>query len=144
MKVKKNDKVKVEYTGSFDNGEIFDTSNHEGHSHPLEFEAGSGMVIKGFDDAVIGMELNEEKEIHLKPEEAYGKSNPKLMIKIPKERLPKNQAPKIGMMMGMQTPDGRQVHGRIAKIDGKEIVIDLNHPLAGKNLNFKIKVVEIN
>jgi len=85
MKVKKNDKVKVEYTGSFDNGDIFDTSNHEGHSHPLEFEAGSGMVIKGFDDAIIGMELNEEKNIHLKPEEAYGTSNPRLMIKISKD-----------------------------------------------------------
>jgi len=144
MKVKKGDKIKVEYTGTFDNGEVFDSSNHDNHSHPLEFEVGSGTVIKGFDDAVVGMELNEEKDINLNSNEAYGERNEKLIMKIPRDKLPKDQEPEKGMLLGMQTQDGRQAQGVIIEVDKDNVTLDLNHPLAGKNLNFKIKIVEIN
>jgi|TARA_B100002003_G_C13887973_1_gene433172 FKBP-type peptidyl-prolyl cis-trans isomerase 2 len=140
MTVKKGDKIKVEYTGSFDGGEVFDTS--EGKA-PLEFEAGSGMVIKGFDEAVIGMKVGEEKEVKIASKEAYGDPNPELVKKIPRDKLPPEQEPKPGMMLGMATPDGKQIPARITAVDDKEITIDLNHPLAGKNLNFKIKIAEI-
>jgi len=143
MKVKNGDKIKVEYTGTFDEGKVFDSSEHDGHSHPLEFEVGKGMVIKGFDKAVVGMEKNEEKEIKLKSEEAYGARNEQLIQKIPRDKLPKDQEPKEGMMLGMQTADGRTAQAMIKEVDDKEITIDMNHPLAGKNLNFKIKVVGI-
>ncbi len=140
MPVKKGDKIKVEYTGKLEDGQVFDTSEGK---QPLEFEVGAGKIIKGFDNAVIGMKKGEEKEITLKPEEAYGDPNPKLLQKIPREKLPEGQEPKPGMMLAMKTPDGRQVPVKIKEVSDKDITIDLNHPLAGKTLNFKIKVVDI-
>lgn len=141
MSVKKGDKVKVEYTGTLDDGTVFDSSKHGEHSHPLEFEVGAGKIIKGFDEAVIGMEKGDEKDIKLKPEEAYGQPNPQLVQKVPRDKLPPGQEPKQGMILGLATPDGKQVPAIIKEVTDKEITIDLNHPLAGKNLNFKIKLV---
>ena len=86
MGVKKGDKVKIEYTGTFDDGTVFDSS--EKHGQPLEFEAGAGKVIKGFDEALIGMKKGEEKDITLKPSEAYGDHNSQLVKKVPKNKLP--------------------------------------------------------
>ena len=140
MTIKKGDKIKVEYTGTFDDGTVFDSSEGK---EPLEFEAGSGMVIKGFDEAVIGMEKGQEKEVKIKCKEAYGDPNPQLVKKIPRDKLPPEQVPKPGMMLAMGTPDGQQIPAKITAVDDKEITIDLNHPLAGKNLNFKLKIVEI-
>jgi FKBP-type peptidyl-prolyl cis-trans isomerase 2 len=111
-------------------------------SKPLEFEAGKGMVIKGFDEAVIGMEKGQEKEIKIKPEDAYGQPNPQMVQKIPRDKLPKDQEPKPGMMLALGTQDGKQIPAKITEVDDKEITIDMNHPLAGKNLNFKLKIVE--
>ncbi len=138
--VKKGDKVKVEYTGKLDDGTVFDSS--EGRE-PLEFEAGSGQVIKGFDEGVIGMEKDEEKEIKIGPKDAYGEHNPDIIKKFPKDKLPKEKEPEPGMMLMLNTPDGKQFPVKISAVDDKEVSIDMNHPLAGKNLNFKIKVVEI-
>jgi FKBP-type peptidyl-prolyl cis-trans isomerase 2 len=142
MPITKGSKVKVDYEGTFDDGSVFDSSKHGDHSHPLEFEAGSGQVIKGFDDAVIGMEKGQEKTIKLKPEQAYGYVNAQMVQKIPREKVPKDQDIKAGMMVALGTPDGHQIPARIAEVTDEFITIDLNHPLAGKNLNFKIKVVE--
>ena len=144
MKVKKGDKVKVEYEGRLESGEVFDSSKHGDHSHPLEFEVGAGKVIKGFDEAVMGMEKGKEKEITIDPENAYGQPNPQLIQKVPRNKLPKEPEPKEGMMLVLATGDGRQVPARITKVNNKEVTIDLNHPLAGKKLIFKIKVIEIN
>ncbi|MFH1359265.1 MAG: peptidylprolyl isomerase, partial [archaeon] len=93
--------------------------------------------------AVIGMEKDQEKEFTLKPEEAYGEYNKDLKKDIPREMLPKDQEPKKGMMLAMQTPDGRQIPAVIQEVTDKNITIDLNHPLAGKKLTFKIKVIDI-
>ena len=140
MPIKKGDKVKVDYTGTLEDGTIFDTSEGK---QPLEFEAGSGQLIKGFDNGVIGMEKGEEKEIKIEKDEAYGDLNPELLKKIPRDKLPPEQEPKPGMMLAMATPDGKQIPAKITEVDDKEITIDLNHPLAGKTLIFKIKVVDI-
>ncbi len=140
MSIKKGDKVKVEYTGKLEDGEVFDTSEGK---EPLEFEVGSGKIIKGFDDALIGMEKGQEKDINLKPEEAYGEPKGELVKKLPKDKLPKDQDPKPGMMLFMKTPDGKQFPAKIKDVGDKEVTIDLNHPLAGKALNFNIKVVEV-
>jgi len=110
---------------------------------PLEFEVGSGQIIKGFDDAVIGMKKGEEKEIKISPSEAYGEVNPELIKKIPKDNLPPGQEPQPGMMLVLGTPDGRRIPAKITEVTDKDVTIDLNHPLAGKTLNFKIKVVDI-
>jgi FKBP-type peptidyl-prolyl cis-trans isomerase 2 len=142
MPITKGSKVKVDYEGTFDDGSVFDSSTHGDHSHPLEFEAGSGQVIKGFDDAVIGMEKGQEKTIKLKPEQAYGYVNAQMVQKIPREKIPKDQKIEAGMMVALGTPDGHQIPARITEVTDEFITIDLNHPLAGKNLNFKIKVVD--
>ncbi len=140
MSIKNGDKVKVEYTGTLDDGTVFDTS--EGKA-PLEFEAGSGKVIKGFDDAVMGMEKGEEKNVKLEPKDAYGDYNPQLIKKIPRESLPKDQEPKPGTMLLVKAPNGQQYPVKITEVTDKDITIDLNQPLAGKNLNFKIKVADV-
>lgn len=139
MAVEKGNKIKVDYTGSFEDGEVFDAS--EKHGKPLEFEAGAGMVVPGFDAAVIGMEVGEEKEVTLKPEEAYGMPNEQAVQKVPKDKFPKEA--KEGMMIGVPLPNGQQMPAKITKIDDKEVTIDMNHPMAGKTLIFKIKILEI-
>ena len=140
MPVKKGDKVKIDYTGTLEDGTVFDTSEGK---QPIEFEVGTGKVIKGFDESVIGMEKGEEKEITLQPSEAYGDPNPTLVKKIPRDKIPEGQEPKPGMMLALNTPDGKQFPARITEVTDKEISINLNHPLAGKVLKFKIKVVDI-
>lgn len=140
MPVKKGDQVKVEYTGTFEDGSVFDSS--ESHGKPLEFEAGAGQVIKGFDDAVMGMEKGQEKEIILQPAEAYGDVNAESMKEVPRDKLPQDQEPQVGMMLALGLPNGQQMPARIVKVDDKNVTIDLNHPLAGKVLKFKIKVVD--
>jgi len=139
MAVEKGNTIKVEYTGIFENGEVFDAS--EKHGEPLEFKAGEGMVVPGFDSAVIGMEVGEEKTVTLNPEEAYGPAHPQAIQKVPKDKFPAEA--KEGMMIGIPLPNGQQIPATITKIDDKEVTIDMNHPMAGKTLVFKIKIVSI-
>ena len=143
MTVKKGDKVKVDYTGMFEDGSIFDSSKHGDHSHPLEFEVGAGHVIKGFDDAVVGMELNGEKEIKILPEEGYGLVREELVQKVPKEHIPDSDKLKAGMMLMAGTQDGHQFPVRVKAVDHTTVTVDMNHPLAGKVLKFKIKLIEV-
>jgi len=140
MPVEKGNTIKVDYTGTLDDGTVFDTSEGK---QPLEFEVGAGKIIKGFDNAVMGMEKGEEKEIKLGPADAYGEPNPELVKKVPRASLPQDQEPKQGMMLLLKAPDGRQIPAKIMGVTDAEVSIDLNHPLAGKTLNFKIKVVDI-
>ncbi len=142
MTLKNGDKVKVEYTGSFDDGTVFDSS--EKHGKPLEFEIGAKQIIPGFEKAVMDMKKGEEKEIKLTSEEAYGEPNPELVKKIPLDQLPKEQEPKEGMVLIISLPNGHQVPAKITEVTDKEVALDLNHPLAGKSLNFKLKLVEVN
>lgn len=143
MSVKKGDKIKVDYTGTLEDGKVFDTTQHKDHAHPLEFEVGSKQLIKGFDEAVVGMEVGEEKEISLESSEAYGDPDPARVQKIPRDKLPKEPEPKEGMVLVMKTPEGQQFPVKIAVVEGDEVTLDMNHPLAGKKLNFKIKILEI-
>ena len=142
MTVKKGDKVKVEYEGKLEDGTVFDSS--EKHGKPLEFEVGANQMIKGFDEAMVGMKKDEEKEIDLKPEEAYGTVNPDMVKKIPREQFPKEHEPKAGMVLLLGTPEGGQFPVKVVGVTDKEVELDLNHPLAGKKLHFKVKVVGIN
>jgi len=142
MTIEQGKKVKIEYTGTLEDGTVFDSS--EKHGKPLEFEIGAKQVIKGFEDAITGMEVGEEKEITLKPEEAYGPYNDQMIKKIPKDKLPPEPEPKAGMMLMIGLPDGQQMPAKIVEVGDADITLDLNHPLAGKVLNFKLKLVESN
>ena len=141
MTIKQGSKVSIEYEGSFDDGKVFDSSKT--HGKPLEFEIGAKMIIPGLEKALIGMKKDEEKTIHIESAEAYGEPNPQAVQVIPKDNLPKEQKPEVGMTLVAQLPNGQGMPGRITKVTDKEVTIDFNHPLAGKALNFKVKVVEV-
>ena len=141
MPIKNGDKVKVEYVGTLDDGTVFDSSDV--HGNLLEFEVGAKQVIKGFEDAVIGMEIGEEKFIRLEASEAYGNPSNQLIKELPRDKFPKEEL-RPGMMLGLSLANGAQVPAKIIEVTDTEVTIDLNHPLAGKALNFKIKAVEIN
>jgi len=143
MAIEQGDKISVEYTGKLESGEVFDSSTRGDHTHPIEFEVGAGNVIKGFDDAVRGMNEGEEKQITLTSEQAYGEPNPELKKDFPKSSLPAGQEPEVGMMLMLSTPQGQQMPSKIIAVDDEKITIDLNHPLAGKTLIFDIKIAKI-
>lgn len=141
MPVKNGDKVLIEYEGSFEDGTVFDSSEKSGE--PIEVEIGAKQVIKGFENALLGMEVGEEKEIILTPKEAYGDFNKDMVRVVPRDKLPEGDV-KAGMMIGVQLPNGQQVGALVNEVRKEHIVIDLNHPLAGKTLKFKLKIVKIN
>ena len=135
--VENGDKVKVEYKGTFpDTGEVFDKSEGRG---PLEFEAGAGQMIKGFDAAVIGMKLNEEKTVTIAPENAYGKAGEGQRIEADLNQISADGNVTVGM--DVFATNGMQ--GKVESIDGNKAILLFEHPLAGKTLEFWIKVVEI-
>lgn len=140
MIVKKNDKVKIRYTGTLDNGVVFDSSED---GEPLEFIVGSGQIIPDFDKAVEGMKLDEEKKFTVKPEDAYGLRSEVLIREFPKTFFPENFKPENGMLITLQDKEGKPITAKIAGSSENGITVDLNHPLAGENLHFNIKVVEI-
>ena len=137
----KGDKVKVEYVGTLEDGTGFDSTDK--HQAPLDFVVGSGHIIQGFDNAIEGMKVGEEKQIKLSPKEAYGEYNPELLKNIPKEVFPQDQTLQKGMVFMLNLPSGQQVPARITEIKDQEVTIDLNPPLAGKTLTFKIKLLAI-
>ncbi len=138
--VKANDKVRVHYTGKLNDGQIFDSSVDR---EPLEFTVGAGQMIPGFDTAVEGMELNEKKTFTLKPEEAYGPVNKDLYHKVERTQLPEDLKPEVGQVLVAGSPDGREMQVTVQEVHDDAIVIDANHPLAGKDLTFDVQIVEI-
>jgi len=140
---KEGSKIKLDYEGKLESGEIFDSSKHGDHSHPLEFTIGARQVIQGFEKAVKGLKKGDKKEFKIKPEEGYGKPDPKMIQKIPREALPKGQEPKEGMVLIINSPEGRQFPVKIVGVEKDSVSIDLNHPLAGKTLIFNIEVLDV-
>lgn len=138
---KKGDIVEVHYIGSFENGEIFDSSEGK---EPLKFVIGERKVIKGFEDSVEGMKVGEKKKTTIQSSEAYGDHNPALVQKVPKEYFPKEIELKPGMILGLKHPLTQMpIPATILKVNDKEVTLDLNHPLAGKKLVFEIELVSI-
>lgn len=138
--VKSGDKVKVHYHGKLTSGETFDSSAGR---EPLEFEVGGGMVIKGFDDGVTGMTVGEKKTINIPFNEAYGPVNPEMIIDMPKERFPADMELEVGMPLMMSDQEGHQFQVAITEIKETSVMLDANHPLAGKDLIFDLELVEI-
>lgn len=134
------DQVTLEYTGSLGDGTVFDSSKNHA---PLSFKLGEGQVIPGFEKAVMGMQKGEEKEFTLSPAEAYGEANPDLVHQFPRSEFPQGQEPKVGMMMMLGGPGGQQARATITEVTAESVTLDLNHPLAGKALTFKIQLTDI-
>jgi peptidylprolyl isomerase len=144
MKIQNGSKVKIQYIGKFEDGNVFDTNKD---AQPLEFEVGAHVVIPGFENKIIGMAKGESKTITLTPEEGYGPVNDALFAEIPKEMLAMKGLtdPKPGMKLVMQPKDSSKGAGiaTIKEVKDAVVVLDLNHPLAGKTLMFDITVLDI-
>ncbi|CAN1518026.1 SlpA FKBP-type peptidyl-prolyl cis-trans isomerases 2 [Spirosomataceae bacterium] len=137
--VRVGDIVSLHYKGTLNDGTIFDSS--EGRE-PLEFEVGSGMVIKGFDDGVMGMIIGEKKDIHIGIEEAYGPANEEMIFKFDKAGIPSDVPLEVGGTLNMH--DGQQaIPVIIREIAEDHVLMDANHPLAGQELNFALELVSI-
>lgn len=137
---KNGDKVQVHYTGTLDDGTKFDSS--EGRE-PLEFDLGASQVIKGFDDAVNGMNVGDTVNVKIPMEEAYGPRMEELMIAFPKERFPDGMDLIPGNQIYLQDEQGNPVPVTIIEVKENEVILDANHQLAGQDLNFKITLVDI-
>ncbi len=138
--VKSGDKVKVHYHGRLISGETFDSSKGR---EPLEFEVGTGQVIKGFDAGVTGMVVGDKKTINIPVDEAYGPKNAEMLIDYPKERFPPDMKIEVGMPLMMSNESGQQFQVMVDEIKEDMIILDANHPLAGESLIFDIELVEI-
>jgi FKBP-type peptidyl-prolyl cis-trans isomerase 2 len=133
--------VKVHYRGTLDDGTEFDSSYTRGE--PIGFTLGSGEMIDGFDAAVAGMAVGEKKTIRLEPSEAYGDVNPNAFTTLSREAFPEDFPLQEGNKVPLTGPGNEQFVGTITTIDEGSINIDLNHPMAGKDLNFELELVDI-
>ena len=133
-------KVKIHYTGTFDNGEVFDSSRE---TEPLEFEIGTGQVIPGFDAAVVGMKIGETKKVRLLEDEAYGPYNQEMVFEAQPGQFEEGLIPEEGQQFQTQLEDETPLLLTVKSVDGDKVVLDANHPMAGKTLNFDLEVVEI-
>lgn len=138
--VKQNDTVKVHYTGKLADGQVFDTSEGK---EPIEFTLGKGQLIPGFEKGLLDMKLNEKKTVNIPKEEAYGEPRAELVQEVEKSQLPEEIKPEVGMGLVSKTPDGQEMNLVVSEVKENTIVVDGNHPLAGKDLVFDLEVVEI-
>ncbi len=136
-----NKKCKVHYTGTFNDGTKFDSSYDRGE--PLEFVCGAGMMIKGFDEAVKDMEVGQIKDIHLMPEEAYGQPDPENIFTVQISSLPGSEELTNGQQVYLSNELGQPFPVKVVEKDETTITFDANHEMAGKELNFKIELVEV-
>ena len=138
--VKVGDTVRIHYTGTLNDGSTFDSS--EGRD-PLQFEVGSGQIIPGLDKELPGMAVGDKKTVNIPAAEAYGEKNPQMQQAIPREQIPANIPLELGMRLQMQTPEGQVIPVTVAAVDEQTVMLDANHPLAGKDLTFDFEVVSI-
>jgi peptidylprolyl isomerase len=133
--------VRVHYRGTLDDGSEFDSSHKR--EEPLAFTVGSGEMIEGFDQAVTGMEVGETKSIRLTPEQAYGDINPAAYTELSRESFPEDFPVNEGSLVPLTGPANEQLVGTITEVTDNSVTVDLNHPMAGKDLNFEIELVGI-
>ncbi len=140
QQVKNGDTIKVHYHGKLTDGTTFDSSSGR---EPLEFEVGSGMVIKGFDDGVAGMKVGDKKTINIPVDDAYGPKQEEMLVEFPLDQFPPDMKPEIGMPLTMTTAQGQPVQVVIVEVKQEAVLLDANHPLAGEELVFDLELVEI-
>lgn len=131
--------VSIEYTLSDESGKVIDSSAGK---EPLTYVQGAGQIVRGLEQELNGLKVGDRKKVQVKPEEGYGLPNPKAFQEIPKEQIPPD-AQKVGAMLMTKSPQGQPVAMRVHEVKDRTVVVDLNHPLAGKTLNFDVKVTDI-
>tara|TARA_R110002110_G_scaffold283415_1_gene497616 strand:+ start:716 stop:1279 length:564 start_codon:yes stop_codon:yes gene_type:complete len=140
--VTEGDKVVLHYIGTLEDGEQFDNSYNRGT--PVEVELGSGNLIVGFEKAVLGMKVGQKKSVSMVKEDAYGDINPAAVVTVPKDGFPSDfPFNKKGVVVPLRNENGQEFFGRLKDVGEETVVVDLNHPMAGKNLNFDIELIGI-
>ncbi|MEL6806555.1 MAG: peptidylprolyl isomerase [Pseudomonadota bacterium] len=138
--IKNGDTVRIHYTGTLKDGTTFDSS--EGRD-PLEFVVGAGHIIKGLDVALPGMQAGDKKSVSIDCADAYGPINPALHQGVPRDAIPDDIELEVGMQLQMQTPQGQPMPVTVTAIDDEQVMLDANHPLAGRDLVFDFEVVSV-
>ena len=138
--VKYGDTVKLEFIGTLDNGETFDTSLGE---EPLSFTLGEGEMVPAFENAILGMKVGDIKTFIIPAEEAYGPYYEELVLEVPRSDIPGDIVPEIGMQLKQVHEDGTIVIATITKVTEETITLDANHALAGENLTFEVELLDI-
>jgi FKBP-type peptidyl-prolyl cis-trans isomerase SlyD len=131
--------ISLEYTLKSPDGKVLETSKGR---EPLKYIHGQKMMIPGLEKELTGMKVGGEKNVTVKPEDGYGKVNPNAVQEVPKEKIPEN-ALKVGAVLAARSPEGMVVPMTVKQIKDKTVVMDMNHPMAGKTLVFDVKVVDI-
>lgn len=137
---KAGDTVRIHYTGTLADGSTFDSSDGR---DPLEFTLGSGQVIPGFDKAVTGMSVGDAHTVEIEAADAYGTHDPNGRQAFPRDQVPEDVPLEIGTQLQLSGPQGQPIMVSVAEVTETEVILDANHPLAGKDLTFKIELVEI-
>lgn len=137
---KSGDTVRVHYSGRLQDGQEFDSS--EGRE-PLEFTIGTGQIVPGVEEAVVGMNLGDERTVTVAADDAYGQRRDDMVQQIERSMLPEGMEPQIGMRLAAEGPGGSSLMLTVVDLDETSITVDANHPLAGHDLTFDLKLVEI-
>ncbi len=140
MSISEGDTVQIEYTGKLKDGTVFDQTEE---GQPFQFTVGSGDIIPGFEEAVKGMEADEEKTVDIKASDAYGERDESRVQQYSRESLPDDFEPQKGQVLALQDEEGRQIPVSVVDFTDETITVDLNHPLAGEDLIFDIKIVDV-
>ena len=143
QQAKQGDTVRVHYTGRLTSGEVFDSSEGTDDSKPLEFTIGSRQVIPGFEAGVVGLAPGESRTITIPVEQAYGPHNPEQVIEVPRDQVPPHIDLTLGNHLQMSQEDGQSFNVLITDLTDTTVTLDANHPLAGRELVFDLKLVEI-
>ena len=138
---KAGDTVRIHYTGTLDDGTVFDSSQGR---DPLEFQVGSGQIITGLDTAIPGMGVGDEKTVNVASDDAYGPIHPEALQSVPRVEIPADIPLELGTQLQVQTPTGQAMPVTVVEVTETEVTLDANHPLAGKDLTFAIELVSIN
>ena len=141
LTVQKGDRVRIKYEGFLDDGRIFDST--ENHGFPMKLTVGTGIFLEGFENALLGMKVGQEKSIRLPPLEAYGIHIPSLIEVVPRESIPAKKILEIGTLLIITSENGDETPAKVINLTDEEVTLDFNHPLAGITLNYRISLLEI-
>lgn len=137
---KQNDTVQVHYTGTLDDGSVFDSSRER---EPLEFTLGIGQVIPGFDNAIQGMSVGDSKTVRIPADQAYGEYRDDLVLEVTLDQFPAEVSPQVGQQFELRTQTGQAIPATVAQVNDMHAKLDANHPLAGQALTFDLELVAI-
>jgi len=140
MHAKRGDTVSVHYKGTLDDGTVFDSSDG---GDPISFTIGGGEVIPGFETAIEGMSIGDEKTQRIESENAYGPHRDELVFRVNREQLPDAEEVSVGDVLRIGFPDGSSAAVQVKEMDDLSVTLDANHPLAGRDLTFELRLVAI-